>query len=95
MFDYVTGSDTMDKGAGMKVCGWNIHNCNRDVMGGLSSTMEDALLGKSETDKELDWEKMNALMGQLFPKSDLDPLTTLSLCRKHDPMPTLATRMFF
>ena len=73
MFDYVTGSDTMDKGAGMKVCGWNIHNCNRDVMGGLSSTMEDALLGKSKTDKELDWEKMNALMGQLFPKSDLDP----------------------
>ena len=42
-------------------------------MGGLSSTMEYALLGKSKTDKELDQEKMNALMGQLFPKSDLDP----------------------
>ena len=73
MFDYVTGSDTMDKGAGMKVCGWNIHNCNRDVMGGLSSTTEYALLGKSKTDKELEREKMNTLIGQLFPKSDLDP----------------------
>ena len=59
----------MDVAAGMGVCGWNIQhtNVNMGRRGGLSSSLDDCLLGKADQVKKDHWLQMDKLIKEIFP----------------------------
>ena len=64
----------MNVATGMGVCGWNIQhtNVNMGRRGGLSSCLDDCLLGEADQVKKDHRLQMDKLIKEIFPMSDLD-----------------------
>ena len=64
----------MNVATGMGVCGWNIQHTNVTMgrRGGLSSCLDDCLLGEADQVKKDHRLQMDKLIKEIFPMSDLD-----------------------